>query len=200
MNVRNHGIIAAAVLAFPLLHVNGLGITDMPNNPLVSSSGQELMSALDVPEGDENLSFSSWSYPTSVVIRTIPYRVDVQWLESGCKVYSTNDFFQPLADIYVVRLPNEKIARIYKFGNTALGCSRMTESLARGLSVEYLDQTTNTLFVSYKRYDPRLENFLISKNIIVGIRCATNALDFAVAILNAGLPENERITITPEGE
>ena len=34
------------------------------------------------------------------------------------------------------------------------------------------------------------------KNIYVRINAPTNAVDFAVAILNAGLPENERIAVT----
>ena len=37
------------------------------------------------------------------------------------------------------------------------------------------------------------------KMLTVAMVAATNALDFAVAILNAGLPENERIVI-PSGE
>lgn len=57
---------------------------------------------------------------------------------------------------------------------------------------------TNLLFVSRKRYDPNRVNFLISKNIIMRVRCAANAIDFAVAIFNAGLPENERIVIPPQ--
>ena len=34
-----------------------------------------------------------------------------------------------------------------------------------------------------------------SKNIYVRINAPTNAVDFAVALLNAGLPENERIAV-----
>ena len=195
MNVKFYALFFASTL--PLLRSGGLPVTEMPDDNLLISFGQGLMAALDVPEGDESQFFSWWNYPTSIIVRTIPYRIDVTWLESGCKVYSTNDISHPLADVVVTRMSNGKNARLYGFGCIALGCSLPTESLVRRLSVEYLDPATNLLFVSRKRYDPNRVNFLISKNIIVGVRCATNALDFAVAILNAGLPENERIVIPP---
>jgi len=208
MNVKKYCTVACVVVSFPLLHISGLGITDMPNDPYLISAGLELMSALNVPEGDENLSFSCWSYPTSIVIRTVPYHVDVGWRESGCKVYATNDMTHPLADVYVLRMPNEKKARLFKIGSIARNCSLPRISLVRQLSVEYLDSTTNTLFVSWKKKDHDLDGTLISKNLMMTIRgytnivdfadVSTNAVDFAVAILNAGLPENERISVTPE--
>ena len=198
MNVKSYGVVACIVVAFPLLYISGLEITVKPADDLKDSLGQELMSALAVPEGDETLSFSSWSYPTSIVVRTIPYRVDVGWLESGCKVYSTNDVTYPLAEISVTRMSNEKDARLYCLGNIALGCSLMAETLARSLSVEYLDPATNTLFVSWRNQDDHRRSHLISKNIALWIRAHTNALDFAVAILNAGLPEAERIVLPPQ--
>ena len=35
----------------------------------------------------------------------------------------------------------------------------------------------------------------MGKNIVVGVRYDINVLDFAIAILNAGLPEGERIVL-----
>ena len=39
---------------------------------------------------------------------------------------------------------------------------------------------------------------LSSKNIMLEVHAPTNALDFAVAIINAGLPEGERIAVPTE--
>ena len=192
MNVKNFVTVICVALA---LYVRGLDTANLPEDTLRDSSGHELMSALAVPAGDESLVFSSWSYPTSIVVKAIPYNVDVKWLDRGCNVFSTNDLSKPVADIFVMRMPNENIARLHVFGNISLGCSLMTATLAEKLSVEYLDPATNTLFVSWRNQSRHRKSYLISKNLVLGVIAPTNAVDFAVALLNAGLPENERIPV-----
>ena len=198
MNIKSYGTVACVVVAFPLLHVIGSGTLNFPEDSFRDSRGQELMSALAVPEGDESQAFASWSYPTSIVIRSIPYQIDVEWHNIGCKVFSTNNLSEPVAEASMKQTGNGKKARAYGLGGIAVGCSLMTETLANKLSVAYLDPATNTLFVSWKSQDYRHKNYLICKNLILGIRAHTNALDFAVAILNAGLPEAERIVLPPQ--
>ena len=74
------------------------------------------------------------------------------------------------------------------------------ELYARSLRVLPLDTSTNSVFVLSGR------GFLVHKNIVIGVmgfdtvpnNPATNELPFAVAILNAGLPESERITLPTE--
>ena len=70
---------------------------------------------------------------------------------------------------------------------------------AFGLSVNNLDPATNMLYLSSKEGISPACNVLIHKNLVLHMCAQTNAVEFAVAILNAGLPENERISI-PVGE
>ena len=199
MNVKRCGTFMCVTMVVSLsCGIKGLETVVPLEDSLRDGRGHELMMALSVPEGDEMQSFSCWNYPTSIVVGTVHYRVDVKWLESGCNVYLTNDTTRPVADIVVKLMPNEEIARVHEFGNISLGCSRSTEYLAGSLSVKYLDSTTNTLFVYKRNQEHSRKSYLISKNIAVGISADTNAVDFALAILNAGLPEDERITLAPE--
>ena len=55
------------------------------------------------------------------------------------------------------------------------------------------------LYLSSKEGISPACNVLIHKNLVLHMCAQTNAVEFAVAILNAGLPENERIAM-PVGE
>ena len=63
--------------------------------------------------------------------------------------------------------------------------------------VTNLNSDINMLYVSRNRNSIDDMDILICKNLVVQIKGMTNRMDFVVAILNASLPENERIDLSP---
>ena len=65
-------------------------------------------------------------------------------------------------------------------------------SVARHPVVLNVDPATNAFFITSK---DGLEKFdaLVYKNLVLSISAPTNAMEIALALMNAGLPEDERI-------
>ena len=159
-------------------------------------AGIELMQLKNVDDGDENSFYPQWIAPTSIVVNAFSYNVST----GICSSFSVSSVITAMpfsVEGFLIEKENEKEARIAAFAEIAGSSSFTTDIIASRYSI---NQFGNNL-LRIASVEPQTgEEIYQSKNIYVRINAPTNALDFAVAIINAGLPENERIAVTPEGE
>ncbi len=78
------------------------------------------------------------------------------------------------------------------------GTMNALESYARKIKVAVLDPVTNMLYISMKRNAPNDKDTLVCRNVVLTIRGGTNRQEFATALMNAGLPEGERVALPQE--
>ena len=162
--------------------------------------GYRLMSLKGIPDGDETLVCTNWVCPTSIVVNAQQYLVEAfSWSSvpnyRSFRVMTTNDPPTRVAygDIDVGL--NEKVARQLAFGNCAITSLSLSDYASR-LIVRGLDSSTNALVI-INRLHPSDKCDIVYKNIIFTTRAPTNAFEFALEIINAGLPEEERIPLPP---
>ena len=177
---------------------------------------QELMSLLGVGDGSTNDVCRSWEAPGEISVGQDRY--DVRIANGGGFTVTLSGASNEAARCYVVQYANARSARRMEFGGW-LGWKVVTpvsdpnrkpwevqsrlcpsssgrsdpRSAARFTVVVNVDSATNALYVTSK---DGLEKFdaLVYKNLVLSISAPTNALEIAVALMNAGLPEDERIT------
>ena len=152
-----------------------------------------LMQLMNVPEGDTSLHYSNWSFPTSIAFNAVLYNV-VTGLVNTFDIVLAYNCNSNVADGYIAIKENEKEARIAAFAEMA-SCSIPIDSIYSDYSFTPVSSGFMRLGLS-NQVTPTHEVFT-SKNITVCIRAATNAVDFARELINAGLPEAERIPLPP---
>ena len=84
--------------------------------------------------------------------------------------------------------------RAARTGSVPLLFSRPWERVAKSIEITPLDPATNTIAITYSSTD---RCAIVFKNLVVGVMNVTNSFDFALAILNAWLPEADRIAVLP---
>jgi len=163
-------------------------------------NGKWLMELKGIPDGDETLVCTNWVCPTSIVVNAEQYLV----VTNKCltltyfKVLTTNEPPVKVASGDIEMLANGKIARCTAFAHRAQ-TSFYLPDYARGVAVQCIGEATNLLFVTYSSFPPDempMGN-LAFKNMALEINAPTNPVAFAAAIINAGLPEEERIPLPP---
>ena len=92
---------------------------------------------------------------------------------------------------------NGREARIHGFAQRVAGTSLGTVNHALNLSVINLDTATNMMFICSPPGPPCQRDVLIYKNMVLHMYAPTNAASFAAEIINEGLPEEDRIPLTP---
>jgi len=157
--------------------------------------GSRLMGILDVPDGDEAQACSTWSYPTSVVVRGVSYRVDFDPYRDEFTIRGDTNALSVAAHGRVYRRSDGKDARTLAFQT---GTMDALESYARKIKVTALDPATNMLYISMRRNASGDKDTLVCRNVVLTIRGGTNRLEFATALMNAGLPEAERVALQTE--
>ena len=164
------------------------------------NNGNQLMALKGIPDGDETLVCTNWVCPTSIVVNAQQYIVETNKCLSltNFKVLTTNDPPEKVASGGIEVKANGKIARCVAFAHRAQ-TSFYLPNYARGVRVQVIGSATNMLFVTYTSFSPDETSIgnLAYKNITLEIRAPTNAVDFAAAIINEGLPEEERIPLSP---
>lgn len=163
-------------------------------------SGRHLMALMGVPHGDELEICTNWTMPTNVLIGGVSYSVVTDVYEK-IHVVSTTNVQEKFAWGYLDQCTDGKAARIHGFAQRMATVTCQTAvGHALNLSVKNLDSETNMMFLCSNLLgvgDKR--DVLIYKNFVLHMctttNAPTNAVDFAVAIINAGLPENERILL-----
>ena len=164
-------------------------------------SGRHLMALMGVPHGDELAICTNWTMPTNVLVGGVSYSVVTDFF-AKIHVTSPTNALEKFARGYLDRCINGKEARIHGFAQRMAAVTHATAvGHALNLSVKILDPATNLMFLcSNVEGKGDMRDVLIYKNLVLHMysmaNAPTNALDFAVAILNAGLPETERIVLS----
>lgn len=159
-----------------------------------------------VPDGDATLVCTNWICPTSIVVNTMRYNMTTNlWdgrIEFG--ITTTNRPAIRLASGEITLKENAYDARLSLFSE--LSCTSMAlQKYAQMILVMPIDGSTNMMFVTDADYDLDAKHRLVYKNIFIQYEVAsgaitspaTNALAFTAALINAGLPEDERIPLPP---
>ena len=100
----------------------------------------------------------------------------------------------------VYRDPNAKEARRSVFAGLVQSDCLMPADFAPYIVANNLDPMTNMMHVTNIHFAGTNEQYVLYRNLTVDACAPTNAVDFAVAIINAGLPESERIVVVPGGQ
>ncbi len=168
--------------------------------------GHRLMALKDIPDGDAALVCTNWVCPTSIVVSAVRYDVITNMWEGTIKfdVLTTNLPPEKIAKGEVETKENGLEARLSAFIDESL-TSMALQIYASGLIVLPVDPATNMMFMSNIDEDPQEWRRLIYKNLYVCYNVnsiatnsvATNALAFTSEIINAGLPEEDRIPLPP---
>ena len=171
------------------------------------NDGRWLMELKGIPDGDETLVCTNWSCPTSIVVNAVRYDVLTNKWNSTIdfSIMTTNVPPIKIAQGSIDEMANGKKARLVAFSNFAQ-VSMYLPNYACDVVVQSIDPTTNMLFMSHVEDDPQSWRQLVYKNLcvrhivttIATNSVATNALVFTSELINAGLPENERIAMPTE--
>lgn len=157
------------------------------------NNGEKLMQLMNVSDGELNLYYSSWTFPTSITVNTILYNVETG-LVNTFNIKLADNCHSNVVDGYVVIKENEKEARIAAFaevGSCSIAITQYNNPYVFSSPLTGVWRLGMTNYVEWA-----LEAF-ISRNMTIIMRSATNSTDFALSLLNAGLPENEQIPLPP---
>lgn len=167
---------------------DGIGMEDVED-------GVELMRAMGVPDCSSPASFSSWSFPTSIVVKGSSYTVRQTSGLGEYQLLSPSNVNCVVQEGRVVRMDNPRLCRqacFARMANPTLGA----EAIASVTSISHPLADTDALYLSRSNGVARTRNALVYKNISITVKSSTptNVVDFIVTLLNAGLPASERIT------
>ena len=185
-----------------------LPLDTVSGNAEYLSKGTELMSLMGIGENVSAATVSSWCFPTSIVVNARTYRVEHSMdTDSGTfDIYSPDNSERSIASGDVVRKRNAHLARLNPFVDLAAECSVPLYNLSQIYALTPLDSLTNAFYFSCKTNYPSSRIYLVYKNIAMLMRfsnseqdVATNKLTFVVTLMNAGLPENDRVPLTGNG-
>ena len=166
--------------------------------------GHKLMELKGVPDGDATLVCTNWICPTSIVVNATRYDVSTN-LWNGRIEFAIATTDQPSVKIAtgdVGMEDNGQEARLSAF----VGASATSMPLyvyAQGVLVMPVDSATNMMFLTYADCTPDDRSQLIYKNIhiqydvtsVAANSIATNALAFTAALINEGLPAEDRVPL-----
>ena len=168
--------------------------------------GRRLMELTGVPDGDVSLVCTNWTCPTSIVVNVVRYGVATNWWDGTLEfdILTTNNPPEKIANGEIEMKGNGLEARLSAFADESL-TSMALDVYATGVIPMPLDPATNMMFLSSVGADPESWQRLVYKNLYVTYRVensatnsiATNALIFITALINEGLPAEDRIPLPP---
>ena len=163
------------------------------------NDGKKLMDIKGIPDASETLVCTNWVCPTSIVMKAVRYSlVTDEWMGViSADIMTTNLPAMKTAHVKIEWEPNAKVARRTVFAAYNQSDSLSAITMASFVTTRNLDPMTNMMAVSKTYYGGTNEQFVLYRNLTVFVEAPTNAVDFAAAIINEGLPEAERISLPP---
>lgn len=155
--------------------------------------GRGLMSLLSIPEADPSVAYSSWSFPTSIVVNGVSCRIRQTSQGGGFQIFSPTNSAVILARGGICRTSNARIARVCGFGEIALN-SLPLRDFAQQVRVRPLDGGTNVLYLANVRHPAERLEVLIAKNYFLYMRGMSNNLELALSFFYSGLPFDDRVS------
>ena len=162
--------------------------------------GKMLMDAKGIPDESETLVCTNWFCPTSIVVNAMQYSlVTDNWMGViSVDVMSAAISTGKVAYVKVYQEPNAKEARRSVFAGLVQSDVLLPADFAPRIIAMNLDPMTNMMYVTDTKYGGTNYQFVVYRNLCVFVESPTNGVDFATAIINAGLPESERIVLPRE--
>ena len=185
-----------------------LPLSTLTENAEAHSKSVELMSLMGIDDNGDTARVDNWSFPTSIVFNAVHYRVDPSMTDNSglFDICSQDNSGELVASGKMVRKQSALLARRYPFVDLAAECTVPLYNLSQMYALMPLDSSTNIFYFSCKTNYPSSRIYLVYKNIAMLMRfstseqeIATNKLKFAAALMNAGLPENERVPLNGNG-
>lgn len=172
-----------------------LQVTQVENDPPFDQRGRDVMSLLRVPESCSWQCCSAWSFPTSIVVAGVTYRVEGNYFRQEFRVLSlTNDTCVAHGDM--ARFPSVSDSRVGAFAQTSLSNKSFVDSVCN-IEAVAMGVQTNMFYLTNRGKSKSGNGILTCKNLWLRIWSSTNSIDFAAAIMNGGLPEDERVSVEP---
>lgn len=157
------------------------------------NNGRKLMQLMNVSDGDESLRYTDWAFPTSIVVNAVMYHVETGLVNTFDIVLADN-CHSNVADGYVQIKESERDARLSAFAEMGSGSIAITQY--RNPYV-FSSPLTGLWRLGLTNHVERTHEAFVSRNVTIVLWAVTNGIDFATALLNAGLPEAERIPLPP---
>ena len=177
------------------------------NESFYNRQGRRLMQMAQFPDGNENLVCTNWVCPTSIVVNAHRYEIRTNlWGVGMTKLRLIDSNSNEIDYFSYVNKNNGKEAVLEAFSVEADG-SMLLRDYFRNLIVLPLDVSTNSLYLA-GNFEPRYSRSeLVYKSLVIeywprprrdgslAIGDDVSPIAIMTAILNAGLPENERIDL-----
>lgn len=156
--------------------------------------GVELMRLLEIPDGQATSVFSTWNFPTSIVVQGVACRVKLSDNVGEFKLVASTNHDDIVLSGSIVRMRDGTQCRRAGFGRMAMS-SLGVRAMARCTQVRYPVADTNTLYLTRPQSVSRRIGILCCRNLMITVesQCITNMVEHSFALLNAGLPEAERL-------
>lgn len=163
------------------------------------NDGKKLMDIKGIPDGSETLVCTNWVCPTSIVVNAVRYNlVTDEWMGViSADIMTTDSMVSKRAHVQIELESNALEARRSVFAAFVQSDALRPTDFAPYIFVHNLDPMTNMMAV-FKTLNGVTNNLFVAyKNLTVFSEAPSNAFDFAAEIINAGLPEEERIPLPP---
>ena len=160
--------------------------------------GRQLMTLLEIPYAVSPVNMLSWNSPTSIMMNAQRFVVDIDSKDGDYKIVSSTNSNERIAYGSVCVMNNGADARLGAFAWVA-NCSVPVEGMASYVKMQTVDVHTNVFYLTYSIQSPRTPVYYVHKNVCLEVHAATNRLEIANALMNAGLPENERVPLNGNG-
>lgn len=158
--------------------------------------GIELMRIMGIPEGQETPVFSAWTFPTSIVVQGVAYRVKLSENIGEFQLMASTNHDETVLTGSIVRMRNGTQCRRAAFGRMAMS-SLGVRAMACCTQVHYPLADSNTLYLTRSLSAPRRIGILGCRNLMLAMesQSVTNIIEYSLALLNAGLPGSERLSL-----
>lgn len=157
----------------------------------ILEQGRELMMLKNVTAVSGTNVIGTWVWPSRIVVRGMEYGVAHN--ERDFTVFSISNATYSLVKGDLMRLTDGRTALEYAFGVKAAATNMGLGDFAGLVNVRALDSATNALYVTHGEFRQNKRDCLTYKNLLLRTYGSTNNIDFAISLLNAGLPELERL-------
>ena len=163
------------------------------------NAGKQLMDMKGIPDGDETLVCTNWICPTSIVVNAVHYNiVTEEWMSViSADIMTTNALEGIRANVRIYRKPNAKDARRSVFASLVQSDALTLVDFAPNIFMRNLDPMTNMMAVSKTYNGITNKQVVVYRNIAVFSESPSDVVDYAAEIINAGLPEEDRIPLPP---
>ena len=178
------------------------------NESIFNRQGRRLMQMAQFPDGNENLVCTNWVCPTSIVVNAHRYEVRTNLWGGGMTELRLIDSNSNEIDYFSYdNKSNGKEAVLKAFSQKA-AVSMPLRDYVRNLIVLPLDVSTNSLYLARNFESRYSRSELVYKSLVIeywprprrdgslAIGDDVSPIAIMTAILNAGLPEDERIDLS----